>query len=73
VNRHDDPISRKLQGRAGLETALNDGVEAALRRHVQAGVPVVTWRDDKLVELPPDVALAEHLRHKQATRGGAAA
>ena len=72
MNRHDDPISRKLQDRAGLEAAVNAGIEAALRRHVAAGVPVVTWRDGKVVELAPEAALAEHLRHKQARQSDAA-
>jgi hypothetical protein len=73
MNTPDSPITRKMRDQQGLETALNDGVEDALRRHVQAGVPVVVWRDGKVVELAPDVALAEHLRHKQATKSGTAA
>ena len=73
MNTPDSPITRKMRDQQGLEAALNDGVEDALRRHVQAGVPVVVWRDGKVVELPPDIALAEHLRHKQAKQTDAAA
>ncbi len=34
--------------------ALHRGVRDALMRHVQAGVPVVEWRDGKSVWLSPD-------------------
>ena len=71
MNTHDSPITRKMRDQQGLEAALNDGLEDALRRHVQAGVPVVVWRDGKVVELAPEFALAEHLRHKQARQTGA--
>jgi ABC-type hemin transport system ATPase subunit len=70
MSTHDDPLSKKLEDRPALEAALNQGVEAALRRHVQAGVPVVTWRDGSVVKLSPEVALAEHLYTKRAKQSG---
>ena len=37
-----------------VDAALTAGVREALVRHVQAGLPVVEWRDGKCVWLTPD-------------------
>lgn len=37
-----------------VDTALTAGVREALVRHIQAGLPVVEWRDGKCVWLTPD-------------------
>lgn len=43
----DDPVARLIH-------AAQDAVRAALREHKQAGNPVATWRDGKVVLLPPE-------------------
>ena len=40
-------------GRA-IDRALRLGVKEALRKHKQAGLPIVVWRDGKTVWIPPD-------------------
>jgi len=37
-----------------VDEALARGVREALRRHVQAGVPAVEWRDGKTVWVGPE-------------------
>ena len=66
-------IAEKMRDRKGVVAALSAGVQAALRRHAQAGVPAVVWRDGRMTELPAQVSLDEHQRGSQSTRGGAAA
>jgi hypothetical protein len=66
-------IELRMQDVDALLAAMNEARGDALRRHASAGVPVVVWSDGKVIELPPEVALAEHFRHKQARRSGTAA
>ncbi|HMN42389.1 MAG TPA: hypothetical protein PKE29_16220 [Phycisphaerales bacterium] len=66
-------IDRRMQDEPALLAAMRDARTDALRRHASAGIPVVAWRDGKVVELPPDAALAEHLRRKQTKPTDAAA
>jgi len=68
-----DAITKKMLDRLGVEESLNDGIEAALRRHVATRTPVVVWRDGKVVELSPESALADHLRARGKDQRGAAA
>ncbi len=37
-----------------IDEAVKQAVRDAVRRHKQAGNPVVTWRDGKIVILKPD-------------------
>jgi ABC-type sugar transport system substrate-binding protein len=36
-----------------IDAALARAVREALRRHKQAGVPIVVWRNGKTIEIPP--------------------
>lgn len=37
-----------------IDEALVEGVQEALRRHKQAGLPIAEWRDGKTVWVPPE-------------------
>lgn len=37
-----------------IDLALKQAVQEALLRHKQAGNPVVVWRDNKIVWIPPE-------------------
>jgi hypothetical protein len=37
-----------------IDAAINKGIAQALRRHKQAGVPIVVCRDGRIVHIPPD-------------------
>jgi len=37
-----------------IDEALARAVQLALWRHKQMGVPIVVWRDGKIVEIPPE-------------------
>ncbi len=47
-------IDKLLADDALIETALTKGVRDALRRHRQAGFPVVEWRNGKIVWIAPE-------------------
>lgn len=48
--RPSDPeLPKRLRDRALIDAGLRDGVQAALRRHKQAGVPIAVWRDGHAV------------------------
>ena len=37
-----------------IDDALAQGVQEALRRHKQAGLPIAVWRNGKTVWVPPE-------------------
>ncbi|GAB4186002.1 MAG: hypothetical protein Fur006_24890 [Coleofasciculaceae cyanobacterium] len=37
-----------------IDLALKQAVQEALLRHKQAGNPVIVWRDNKIVWIPPE-------------------
>jgi hypothetical protein len=48
---NDEPIAE----------AIRQGAREAMKRHIMAGVPMISWADGKLVEISPD-ELAEMLK-----------
>src|SRR5262245_7940953 len=43
-----------VRDRDQIDEALARAVQLALWRHKQMGVPIVVWRDGKIVEIPPE-------------------
>ena len=52
--QYRDKIDEALADRDRITQALADGVREALKKHKQAGNPVVVWRDGKMVWLKPE-------------------
>lgn len=52
--QYRDKIEEALADRERLTEALAAGVREALRKHKQAGNPIVIWRDGKMVWLTPE-------------------
>jgi hypothetical protein len=48
-----------------MNAAMMRAFRDAKRRHAQAGVPMVVWRNGKTVLIPPD-QLTRHRRNKKA-------
>jgi hypothetical protein len=46
-------IAELMANRELMLAAVNRGIRDALLRHAQAGNPVATWRDDRVVWLQP--------------------
>lgn len=53
-NKNNGDVGTIVRDDEAVEAALAAGVRDALRRHLQAGQPVVEWRDGKSVWLGPD-------------------
>lgn len=49
-----DNISEIFEDKEKISQALAKGVHEALMRHKQAGNPVATWRDGRIVWLKPE-------------------
>lgn len=47
-------IPEILKDRTRVQKALRDGVQEAIRIHKLMGVPIIVWRDGKVVEIPPE-------------------
>lgn len=47
-------IAERLADRARMDRAMRRAARDAAIRHKQAGVPLVVWRDGKVVEIPPE-------------------
>lgn len=45
--------SKGRPDQARIQQALRESVQHALRMHKFMGVPIVTWKDGKVVEIPP--------------------
>ena len=52
--QYRDKIDEALADRNRITQALADGAREALKKHKQAGNPVVVWRDGKMVWLKPE-------------------
>jgi hypothetical protein len=52
--QYRDKIEEALADQDKITEALATGVREALKRHKQAGNPVVVWRDGKMVWLKPE-------------------
>ncbi|MFW6157734.1 MAG: hypothetical protein ACOC8E_00080 [Planctomycetota bacterium] len=50
----DKDVSAIMEEGTQVDAALRKGVRDALVRHVQAGAPVVEWRDGKCVWIGPE-------------------
>ncbi len=37
-----------------IDAAMSEAVRRAVLQHKQLGIPLVTWRDGQVVEIPPD-------------------
>ena len=53
-NKRNGDVGTIVRDDKIIEDALAAGVRDALRRHLQAGQPVVEWQDGKIVWLGPD-------------------
>jgi len=51
-DRHD--ISQIFRERTPIDQALAEARREAVRQHKLTGLPLVTWRDGKIVLVPPD-------------------
>jgi hypothetical protein len=49
----DGRIADILKDEARIQAAMNRGVKAAIETHRQAGVPLVVWREGRVVYLDP--------------------
>jgi hypothetical protein len=47
-------ITELLRDGTVIDRAMRKAVRQALLRHRQAGVPIVEWRDGKIVVTPPE-------------------
>jgi hypothetical protein len=52
--KRKDTIDEAFANPEKITQALAEGVREALKRHKQAGNPVVIWRDGKMVWLKPE-------------------
>jgi hypothetical protein len=50
----DQPISELLADTERVTEAVRQAGRDARLRHKQMGVPLVVWRDGKVVEIPPE-------------------
>jgi hypothetical protein len=53
-NDQEINIPEILKDRPRVQKALRDGVQEAIRIHKLMGVPIVVWKDGKVVEIPPE-------------------
>lgn len=54
VAQYRDKIEEAIADREKITDALASGVREALKRHKQAGNPVVVWRDGKMTWIKPE-------------------
>ena len=54
VAQSRDKIEEAIADREKITDALASGVREALKRHKQAGNPVVVWRDGKMTWIKPE-------------------
>ena len=47
-------IARLLQEDEPVKEAIRLGIREAMKRHIAGGVPMVTWRDGKIVYIQPE-------------------
>ena len=54
VAHYNDKIDEALAGRDMITKSLQSGVRDALKRHKQAGNPIVVMKDGKMVWVAPE-------------------
>ena len=59
MDNHDEHISKIMSNPEEVAKILQRGVNAALLKHKQAGVPIWIWPDDQLVCVPPEKIVIE--------------
>lgn len=50
----EDKIMKILSDPEQIKKAIQTGIDAALRRHKQAGNPICVWKDNKVVWIKPE-------------------
>ncbi len=50
----DDEISKVFNDPIKITEVIQEGIQAALMKHKQAGNPICEWRDDKVHWIPPE-------------------
>jgi hypothetical protein len=50
----DDEISKVFNDPIKITEIIQEGIQAALMKHKQAGNPICEWRDDKVHWIPPE-------------------
>jgi hypothetical protein len=63
TNGKEINIPEILKDRPRVQKALRDSVQDAIRIHKLMGVPIVVWRDGKVVEIPPDEIVLDDDTH----------
>jgi hypothetical protein len=67
MNRTDSQTPRGPLRAEALQ-ALRDAVGKVIAEHKRLGMPLVVWRDGKVVEISPEEAEAEYLAAKAADK-----
>ena len=60
ADKKEVDIDALIGDEAVVTRALRKGAREAMKRHIAAGVPMISWEDGKVVEIPPE-KLAEML------------
>lgn len=68
MNSPQSEMTKRMMDREGMQRALDAGFDSALHRHAAAGVPVVIWRNGKVVEVSAESLLAERARTQLTPR-----
>jgi hypothetical protein len=63
TNGKEINIPEILKDRPRVQKALRDSVQDAIRIHKLMGVPIVVWRDGKVVEIPPEEIVLDDEPH----------
>lgn len=50
----DDEISKVFNDPMKITEVIQEGIQAALMKHKQAGNPICEWRDNKVHWIPPE-------------------
>ena len=72
MNHAETEIDRRMQDDEGFLAALRDARLDALRRHSNAGVPVVVWQNREVTERSANLLLTKHQRQSRSAAGDAA-
>lgn len=53
TKKHRRDLDQLIEDDVLIESALREGVGEAMRRHKEAGLPVVAWRNGRVVWISP--------------------
>jgi hypothetical protein len=67
--KKDIDIDALIRERTPVTEAIRRGGLAAMKRHIQAGLPMVSYRDGQVVHIPPE-ELIEMLADAEAEMAG---